>query len=72
ELYYEEDTEGAFGMFSIISLDCHRTLLVQNPNFIGGLDIDPAAGFSLYCRIWFALVKVSPKQILDLLRQQQY
>jgi len=68
----EFTTEGRAMMFSTIQLDCHRTLLVQNPNFIASNDVDPDAVLNTYARIWFALVKISPRQILDLLRQQQY
>jgi len=57
---------------TIQTLDCHKTLLVQNPNFLADLDVDPAADFHTYARIWFNFVKISPREILDLLRQQQY
>jgi hypothetical protein len=52
--------------------NCHQTMLVQNPNFICDQDNDANAAVNMYARIWFDFVKVSPKKILELLRQQQY
>ena len=65
-------TSGRSHNFVSKKMDCHDTLLVVNPNFITNTDVDPTATINLFCRIWFDFVKVTPKQILDLLRQQQY
>lgn len=65
-------TSGRTGDFKSLTMDCHRTLLVQPPNFIGQTTIDPGVNRSAFCRIWFDFVKVSPKEILDLLRQMTY
>jgi len=70
--HYELTTTGAAIGWFTKSMDCHRTLLVQNANLITDVQTNPAADFNLYARIWFKFVKISPKQILDLLRQQQY
>ena len=51
--------------------ECFKTLLVQNPNFHITQAEDAGASTYFYCRIWFDFVKVSPREILDLLRQQQ-
>jgi len=52
--------------------DCHKTALVVNPNFITDVVIAPGATITLYCRIWFEFLKETDKNILMLLRQQQY
>lgn len=52
--------------------NCHQTMLVVNPNFICDQDLDAGTTITMYCRIWFDFVKVSPAKILQLLRQQQY
>lgn len=69
---FQETTTGAWSLETWVTKDCHRTLLVQNPNMIFQLQNDPTADFKVYARIWFRFVKVSPTEILDLLRQQQY
>ena len=57
---------------AVETMDCHKTLLVKNPNLISVLDVDPAAAFNTYARIWFDFIKISDGEIVDLLRQQQY
>lgn len=52
--------------------DAHKTLLVVNPSAIGNISVDPGAIATYFVRIWFDLVRVTPSQILKLLRQQQY
>ncbi|GAH04675.1 unnamed protein product [marine sediment metagenome] len=59
-------------IWSSITLDCHKTLIVKNPNFISVLDNVPGGNFNMYARIWFDFIKVSKDDAYDLLRQQQY
>lgn len=72
-LITEFTTEGRYGAWMNITLDCSKTLLVQNPNFIADLNtVMGGSGGDVHCRIWFDFVKISPREILDLLRQMQY
>ncbi len=72
ELIFNLTASGRSQGFVWESKDCHKTMLVQNPNFICAVAVDPAANLGMYARIWFDFVKVSPAKILELLRQQQY
>lgn len=68
----EFTTEGRESQEFWWTKDCHKTLLVVNPNFICDQDADAGATINMYCRIWFDFVKITEKDILRLLRQQQY
>lgn len=58
--------------FTWKSKDCHKTLLVKNPNFLCVMANVPGASVTLYARIWFDFVKISKEEIIDLLKQQHY
>jgi len=68
----EFTTQGRALGWGTKSMDCHRTMLVKQPNFITVIDSDPQTTLYGYARIWFKFKKISPREILDLLRQQQY
>lgn len=72
EQHVEFLTSGKSVDFLSLTMDCHRTLFVRNPNFIFAADAVPGASIYPYARIWFDLIKIPPRDIVDLLRQQLY